>query len=135
MEIVGQKLLDGGIADAVPFAFMERSGYGRNVIVLTQPQGYRKQPAKGLWLYRLLLKKYPRLIEAMRVRHEMYNREMEEIDRREREGSALVIRPPRSLGIGHTEKNPEELERVYRIGKAEAEGRIGEIKRFLATED
>ena len=135
VEIAGQKLLDGGIADAVPFAFMERSGFGRNVIVLTQPRDYRKQPAKGLWLYRLLLKKYPRLIEAMRVRHEMYNREMEEIDRREREGSALVIRPPRPLGIGHTEKNPEELERVYRIGKAEAEGRIGEIKRFLATED
>ena len=133
VRIGGRKLLDGGITDAVPFAFMEKAGYGRNVIVLTQPGGYRKGPAKGLWLYRLLLAKYPKVAEAIRVRHEMYNRQMDAIDKREREGSALVIRPPRALNIGHTEKDPKELERVYGIGQAEAEKRLEKIKRFLSA--
>ena len=46
-------------------------------------------------------------------------------------GEILVIRPPEPLEIGHTEKNPEELERVYRIGRTEAEKRLAEIKDYL----
>lgn len=126
-------LLDGGIADAVPFEHMEAQGYDRNVIVLTQPKGYRKEPASGRRIIGLLLRKYPRVAEAMAVRHEMYNRQMEEIDRREASGSALVIRPPEPLRIGHTEKHPEELERVYRIGVRETERRLPEIRAFLAA--
>ena len=61
----------------------------------------------------------------------MYNRQMEEIDRREASGEALVIRPPEPLGIGHTEKNPDELERVYQTGVREAEKRIPQIIAFL----
>ena len=125
-------LLDGGITDAVPYQFMEQQGYGRQVIVLTQPKGYRKAPTSGMGLIRLLLRKYPETVRALAVRHEMYNRQMDEIDRREAAGEALVIRPPQALKIGHTEKNPEELERVYRIGVREAEKRIGEIRKFLA---
>ena len=50
----------------------------------------------------------------------------------EAEKTALVLRPPEDLRIGHTEKNPEELERVYRIGRQEAEKRLPEIRSWLA---
>ena len=123
--------LDGGISDAVPYSYMESIGYDRNVIVLTQPKGYRKQPATGITLIRLIYRRYPRLAEAMAHRHEMYNRQMEEIDQREASGQAFVIRPPKALGIGHTEKDPEELERVYRIGREEAKRSLGELEVFL----
>ncbi len=126
-----QLLLDGGITNAVPYRYMEDLGYDRNVIVLTQPKGYRKQPASGIAFIRLAYHRYPQLVDAMAHRHEMYNRQMEEIDAREQAGSSLVIRPPEALGIGHTEKNPEELERVYRIGRTEAEKRLAEIKDYL----
>ena len=132
VAVDGRWLLDGGIADAVPYAYMERLGYDRAVLVLTQPRGYRKRPAAALPLLRLLLRKHPRLAEAMTQRHTMYNRQMEEIDRREEAGQSLVLRPPASLGIGHTEKHPEELERVYQIGRREAEKRLPEIQRYLA---
>ena len=68
----------------------------------------------------------------MAVRHQMYNRQMEDIDRREATGTYLVIRPPQSLKIGHTEKNPDELKRVYQIGIREAERRLDDIRTFLA---
>ena len=61
----------------------------------------------------------------------MYNRQMDELDRMEDGKTALVIRPPESLRIGHTEKNPEELERVYRIGRLEAEKRLPEIREYI----
>ncbi len=131
VEIDGRFYLDGGIADAVPYAYMEKKGYDRNVIILTQPAGYRKKPAAGLPVMRLFLRRWPRLAEALAVRHEMYNRQMEEISRREREGVSLVIRPPEALKIGHTEKNPAELDRVYQLGRREAVKRLPEIDQFL----
>ncbi len=131
VEIEGRFYLDGGIADAVPYDYMEKLGYDRNVIILTQPEGYRKKPASGLAVMKLFLRRYPRIIEAMAVRHEMYNRQMEEISRREREGSSFVIRPPEALRIGHTEKNPAELDRVYHLGRREAEKRLPELLQFL----
>ena len=123
-------LLDGGITDAVPYAYMETQGYHRNIIVLTQPKGYRKEPVSGMM--RIMLRKYPHIATAMAVRHQMYNQQMEEIDQREATGESLVIRPPQALQIGHTEKNPDELERVYQIGFREAEKRLGDIQGFLA---
>ena len=72
--------------------------------------------------------------EAMARRHEMYNRQMEEIDSWEAAEAALVIRPPEPLNIGHREKNPEELERVYRIGRQEAEKRLAEIRQWTDRE-
>ena len=82
-----------------------------------------------------MLRKYPPVASAMTVRHRMYNRQMEEIDQREASGESLVIRPPQSLRIGHTEKNPDELERVYRIGVHEAENRLEDIRNFLAGDE
>ena len=129
----GYELLDGGIVDAVPYAFMESRGYRRNVIILTQPKGFTKSPEMIL-PFRVLLWKYPAVVRAMSERHEMYNRQMREIDRREETGEALVIRPPESLGISRTENDPEELERVYQTGRREAERRLPEVAGFLRGE-
>ena len=131
VEVGKRLLLDGGITDSVPYLYMEELGYHRNIIVLTQPDGYRKKPMSFLPLARLLLRKYPEVVNAMAVRHEMYNRQMGEIKQRESSGDTLVIRPPQDLQISRTEKNAEELERVYQIGVREAEKRIPEIVDFL----
>ena len=77
------------------------------------------------------MKKTPKILEAMKRRHEMYNRQMEEIDEREANRTVLVIRPPQALDIGHTEKDPNELERVYRTGRKEAEKRLKDIRAWL----
>ena len=127
VAVDGLRLLDGGIADAVPFAFMEAQGYDRNVIVLTRPEGYRKQKSPPVLL--MLLRRYPKVAEAMAVRHEMYNRQMAQIEA----GGALVIRPPAPLGIRRTERDPEALERVYRIGRRAGEEKLAEVRAFLSA--
>lgn len=133
VEVDGRRLLDGGIVDPVPYRFMEREGYGRNVYVLTQPKGYRKEKAAALPLMRLVLRRTPRMAEAMAVRHEVYNRQMEEIDEKERRGEILVLRPPESLGIRRTERDPSELERVYQIGRRVAHDALPRVREYLAA--
>ena len=134
VEADGKKMLDGGIVCPVPYRFMESLGYDRNVIILTQPLGFVKKKSKTLPLIRLALRGYPAVVDAMARRHLIYNRQMQEIEWRERDGKALVIRPPEALGISRTEKDPDELERVYQIGRRVATERLDEIKGFLATE-
>ena len=131
VEVDGYKLLDGGISCPVPYEYMESLGYDRNLIVLTQPEGYQKEKSSALPLIRLKLRKYPALIRAMEVRHLVYNEQMKEIAAREKAGKVLVMRPPEPLGISRTEKDPEELERVYRLGRSEAERRLEELRKYL----
>ena len=57
---------------------------------------------------------------------------MEEISRRERAGELLVLRPPVDPGIRRTEKEPRELERVYRMGRQLALDRLEEVQAWLA---
>ena len=130
VKIDNYRLLDGGMADAVPYSKMEELGYNRNVIVLTQPKGYVKKKSSAL-LFKMFLRKYPAVVKAMKDRHLMYNRQMEEIAAKEKAREAIVIRPPEPLKIGRASKKPEELERVYQIGRAEAERRLPEIREFL----
>ena len=126
-------LLDGGISDSVPLEYFESIGYSRNVVVLTQPRDFVKQPASALPLMKFLLRKYPKLIHAIAIRHEKYNKQHEYILSREKTGEALVICPEKPLGIKRTEKNIEELERVYQEGRAVATKRLEEIRKFIAA--
>ena len=39
VELEGRRLLDGGVSDSIPLEYAEHEGYGRNVVILTQPLG------------------------------------------------------------------------------------------------
>ena len=126
-----KKLLDGGIADSVPVRYFESLGYDRNIIVLTQPNGYQKKKNNLLPLMKAVLKQYPAVVEAMARRHTVYNETLEYIKKLEKEGHALVIRPPQKLEVGHVEHNADRLQAAYDIGRQVALCRLEEIKEFL----
>ena len=131
VNVGGYKFLDGGITDPIPYKVLCDNGYEKNVIVLTQPRNFIKKKTAVIPLMRIVMNKYPRLVEAMAKRHEVYNRETEEIKEREKKGEFFVISPEESLGISRTENNPEELERVYQIGRKVAKKHVKEIMDFL----
>ena len=133
VELEGKKVLDGGVADSIPLAFFESIGYERNVVILTQPDGYIKEHNRLMPLMRLGLKKYPQMIEAMDKRHLMYNEEVEYVRQAEREGRCLVIRPQEKLPIGHISHDPEEMQRVYDIGIETGRKYLTNIKHFLSS--
>lgn len=127
----GYGLLDGGIADPVPLRHFEESGYARNVVILTQPAGYVKQPARVLPLFRIFLRKYPAIIDAMATRHERYNAQRAYIAQREAAGAALVIRPEHPLVSGAVEHDPERLKAIYAHGREVGERELARIQAFL----
>lgn len=131
VEIDGQKLLDGGISDAIPLRFFENCGYNRNVVILTQPADYRKKKTSAMPLIRLLYRKYPALVSAMETRHRMYNDTLEYIAQQEAAGNILVIRPAEPLPVSRVEKNPERLQAAYDIGRATAAAQLEAIRHFL----
>jgi len=131
VEINGQKLLDGGISDSIPLKFMESKGYERNLVILTQPRDYRKKKNALLPLMKLALRKYPKVIETMAKRHINYNDALQYVRLRELDGTAYVISPKAKLEIGRTEKDPEKLRAVYRLGREAAEETLEELKRYL----
>lgn len=130
VEVAGHKLLDGGVADSIPLAYFESIGYDRNVVILTQPEGYVKHRTKLMPLMRIGLRRYPEMIQAMDRRYLMYNRELEFVRQAEREGRCLVIRPDEKLPIGHISHDPEEMKRVYQIGRQMGDRYIERIKAF-----
>lgn len=129
----GRKLLDGGISDSIPIKFMEKKGYDKIVVILTQPKSYRKEKNKLLPLMRIFLKDYPNVIEAMKIRHIKYNKTTDYIRQKEEAGDVFVIAPPAPMNISRTEKSADKLERVYNLGRITAEKNLGKLKSFLKT--
>lgn len=132
VEVQGRKLLDGGVSDSIPLSFFESIGYDRNVVILTQPLGYRKQPSKLMPLMRLSLREHPQFVKAMSERYIMYNRQLDFVAQAEKEGRCLVIRPDEKIPIGHISHDPEQMRRIYEIGRQVGERYIEKIKEFYA---
>ncbi len=130
VELEGMKVLDGGVADSIPLKFFESIGYDRNVVILTQPEGYVKEHNRLMPLMRIALKKYPKMIEALDQRHIMYNRQLEYVRQAEQEGRCIVIRPDDKLPIGHISHDPEEMQRVYELGRDTGLRNIDRLKEF-----
>ncbi|MCR5819518.1 MAG: patatin family protein [Bacteroidaceae bacterium] len=132
VELEGHLLLDGGVTDSIPLQYFQDVGFSRNIVVLTQPDGYVKHRNKFVTAMRLSgLRKYPQFIEAVSQRHEMYNAQTQYVREAEKRGEAIVIRPDTPLPIGHVSHDPAEMQRVYDIGRAVAQRRINEILDFL----
>ena len=131
VEVSGRKLLDGGIADSIPLKYFESIGYDRNVVVLTQPEGFVKKPSRGNALVGMLLGKYPNMVKTLKRRHEMYNEASAYITEREKAGAAFVIRPPKALEMSRTEHDPVRLCAAYNMGREEALRRLDELKAFM----
>ncbi len=131
VEIHGQKLLDGGIADSIPVRFFEGIGYDRNIAVLTQPRDYRKNKNSLMPIIKAKYKKFPEFVKAVENRHIMYNDTLDYIEKQERDGKLLVIAPEGPLPIGKVEKNPERLKEVYNIGRSVTLRRLSEITAYL----
>ena len=129
VEIDGQIYLDGGCNDSIPVEAFINMGYKRNVLILTRPADYVRKPDHPK-LARLVYRKYPAFAKALCDHHDRYNRTMRLIEKMERDGDVFVIRPEKSLAIGRLEKDPEKIQVIYDIGRADGEKYINTLKKW-----
>ena len=111
----GKKYLDGAIREAIPLQKAEAEGYKQNVIVLTNPAGFRKKEEfhPPNWIFYFGRKK---LIEALKMRVRRYNQSLEYAEEAERAGRVIIIRPSRDLNVSRVEKSKEKLLQLYELG-------------------
>ena len=83
---------------------------------------------------KLVYRKYPAFVRTLKRRHEMYNGQLELAERLAREGSAFLIRPSAPLEIGRLESDPEKVQQVYDLGRADAEAAMEKLKAWLEQE-
>lgn len=131
VAIDGKHLLDGGITDSVPFRFGRERGAKKQVVVLSQPRGFRLAPTKSMPFIRRKYRRYPNFVVAVRRRHVGYNSEYREIEHLHNEGGLYAIWPDSRIDIKLMEKDPSELLRVYEMGYAQAASEWQDIQRYL----
>lgn len=131
VNVDGYELLDGGIADSIPVRYMEETGYDRNVVILTQPLDYVKTKNQLMPLIRVSLRKYPKMIDAMEHRHEIYNETLDYIRKREEEGSLYVIRPPKKIDVSKVEHDRQKLLAAYKMGRETMKKHMRSMQEFL----
>lgn len=131
VELDGRKFLDGGCSDSIPVDAFRRMGYGRSVVVLTRDASYRKSPEMTA-LAKIVYRKYPAFIRTLEKRHIMYNEQVAQVERLEKEGSVFVIRPSEPLQIGRMENDPEKVQQTYDRGRADAEAAISRLAGWMA---
>ncbi len=113
------KLLDGGTCDSIPVRHaLTESDFC--VAVLTQPEGFVKKPTEAMSLIKLRYKKYPKFIEANATRHERYNESLAFVEKEEKAGRVLSIRPSCPIDVSRIEKDKSKLRKLYELGYSDA---------------
>lgn len=132
-EIDGKKYLDGGIADSIPLRQSIKSGNSKNLVVLTRHNEYRKKPMSLAGAIKMNYRKYPYFVEANINRHNVYNSTLELIEREEKNGSLVAVRPRKPIEISRFEKNRDKLMQLHEDGYNDACAKKDEIFALLKS--
>lgn len=133
VNLNGKFYLDGGISDSIPLRAAFDLGYEKNIVIQTRPSGYRKKAFKLTWLAKMVYRKFPEFVNALRNRHIMYNRELDYIEDLKNQNKIFVIRPSKFINIKHAETNPEIIKAMYNLGKEDAQKQLSALKEFLKS--
>lgn len=115
VNIDGVPMLDGGIVDSIPVQHSIEKGHEFNVVIATRNLGYRSKE-HDIKVPPIVYDDYPRLRVALSHRVEAYNEQLEMVERMERWGEIVVIRPERPMEVGRVERDLEKLEALYQEG-------------------
>lgn len=134
VKLGGLQLLDGGISDSIPLQHFQQEGFQRNVVILTQPLGFRKKRTLLMPLFQLFMRRYPAIVRAMSRRHKMYNAQLDYLQEQVSQGNTLLVAPTQAIPIGRTERNAQKIQFVYDMGRRMGEETLQQVKEFLCKE-
>jgi len=133
VEFNGMHLLDGGISDPVPIKKAIEDGRHKNVVVLTNEDGYNQKPFRMKWMANKIYPNYQELIKAILDSHKLYHESISYIKELEEKKEVFVIRPSRYLKLKTFDRNTRRMESLYELGYKDAEDRYDELNRWLSS--
>lgn len=131
-EVDGVPYVDGalGTSGGILIQAAKDAGYSRFLVVLTRPRDYVKPPEKRERALRRILRKSPKVVDAMVARPAIYNEARAEVMRQEEAGNAYVF-SPEHMGVESTEMRVERLKANYAAGADQLEREWPAIRDFL----
>ena len=123
--------MDGGMTDSIPLRKSIESGNTKNVLILTQPVGYRKKPEPLAGLVKLRYPRFKGVQKALSTRHINYNATMDFIEEQQKAGNIFIIQPEEKLLVGRVERDKTKLSIVYEIGYQDAQKGFNALLAFL----
>ena len=114
--IDGVPYLDGGLSDSIPFEKALADGCDRLVVVLTREQGYKKTTSSSSKIMARAYVKYPELSKDLLKRAGRYNRCIRRLEKMEKEGKLIVIRPTSTKGFSRLEHDQQKILNLYADG-------------------
>ena len=117
-EVDGVPMLDGGIVDSIPIVRAIETGHPVNVVVMTRNRGFRSTE-RDIKIPPIIYKRYARLRVALSHRVEVYNQQLDLVERMEDWGEIIVIRPQKPLEVDRICRDADKLERLYEEGYEE----------------
>lgn len=136
VPVEGIPCLDGGCSVNIPYQKALDEGYEKIVVVTTREHGYHKEPiGAGLArMYARMYRRYPAFVKALLEGPRRYDRELAELDRLERAGKLLVVRPEKPVTISRTEKDRAKLQALYDQGRAKGEATAAAVRAYLGEQ-
>ena len=131
VKIDDQLYLDGGICDSIPVQRALDKGCDKVIVVLTRKKGnfsVLKEPTRTLM--KQMYSDYPKFVDAMLARNDLYKNQVALAEQLEEEGKAIIIRPTMQE-VGRLESNEDELTLAYYHGYTKAKEYIDTIKSWL----
>jgi len=116
----GERMVDGGLIEPIPIQTALRDGASHVLVLRSRPPGYRQPTLRGL-SESVTLRDEPGLVELLRARPRVYNRQAEALERGriDKHGGAQVLQvavPDRTRLIGRLESNGERVTEALRLG-------------------
>ena len=135
VRVEGTKYFDGGVVAPVPYKKPLEDGYGKLVMVMTRPKGYRRKKASksSKFLGWLLYHGHRDFYESYKNQNAYYDDGYVAAENLEKEGKAFVIYPPEGIHVGRMDKDRDALEALYQAGYKAAEERLPELLEFLGV--
>ena len=132
IEVDGGEYLDGGVADPIPIHRVLEAGCDRVLVVATRERDYEKKQEKTLAAAAQMYRKYPKFVDTLKRRAEIYNGAREEMFRLEKQGDILLYCPYSTTGFSRTEKNLEKIKALWQSGYDQCMAREKQLREYLS---
>jgi predicted patatin/cPLA2 family phospholipase len=127
IEIRGERVTDGGVADSLPVREAHRRGARRIVVLRSKPADFMRSYGLEARLFALAFRRYPGLVRAMRGRAAAYNDAVRFIEAPPPGTQIVHVAPPEDLAVRRTTQDRALLEEAYRLGREHGRRAIEEF--------
>lgn len=121
--IDGVGYVDGGVRECFVIQPAIDAGIERFVILPTHKRGYRRETSTSEKLAKYFYREHRKVAEALKIRAERYNIQMELIEKMEADGRALVLYPE-TMPVSRTDHEREILETTWALGREQAKNHM-----------